>query len=221
MAWRLDGKYFESCSCDAICPCTWSAFTARATLDRCRALLAYHVQSGEIDGVDVSGLSFALFLDTPPVMSEGNWRVGVFLDEAASDAQTEQLGAVLSGQAGGPPAVLAPLIGEMLGVEKAPIIYSEDGRGHHVRIGDNIDVGVEDFVALEGQDPVRLTNVFHPSNTTLTVASVEAKSAPLKERGGAMSLREASLWPRRPPVRATRASSWLRRASSKRRGARL
>src|SRR5271165_5879910 len=108
-------------------PRSWSALTAKATLDRCRALLAYHVESGEINGVDVSGLSFALFLDTPPVMSEGNWRVGVFLDETASDSQAAQLGTVLSGQAGGPPAMLGPLIGEMLGVEKAPIAYSEDG----------------------------------------------------------------------------------------------
>ena len=170
MAWRLQGTYFESCSCDAVCPCTWSGLTAKATLDRCRALLTYHVDSGEIDGVDVSGLSFALFLDTPPVMSEGNWRVGVYLDDAASDSQAEQLGAVLSGQLGGPPATLGPLISEMLGVEKAPIKYSEDGRGHHVRIGDAVDVGVEDFVVPGGQDPVRLTNVFHPSNSTLTVA---------------------------------------------------
>jgi hypothetical protein len=170
MAWRLDGQYFESCSCDAVCPCTWSALTAEATLDRCRALLAYHIESGEVDGVDVSGLSFALFLDTPPVMATGDWRVGVYLDEAASDAQTEQLGAVLSGQRGGPPAMLGPLIGEMLGVERARIAFSEDGRGHRVTIGDAIDVGVEDFVAIEGHDPVRLTNVFHPSNTTLTVA---------------------------------------------------
>ena len=170
MAWRLDGTYFESCSCDEICPCTWSALTAKATLDRCRALLAYHVDSGEIDGVEVSGLSFALFLDTPPVMAEGNWRVGVYLDDAASDSQAEKLGALLSGQLGGPPAMLVPLIGEMLGVEKLPITYSDDGRGHRVRIGDAVVVGVEDFVALEGQDPVRLTNVFHPSNTTLTVA---------------------------------------------------
>jgi hypothetical protein len=174
MAWRLDGTYFESCSCDAVCPCTWSALTAEATLDRCRALLAYHVRSGQIDGVDVSGLSFALFLDTPPVMSAGNWRVGVYLDDAASDAQAEQLGAVLSGQRGGPPAMLAPLIGEMLGVEIARITFTEDGRGHHVRIGDAVEVGVEDFVALEGQDPVQLTNVFHPSNTTLTVSPATA-----------------------------------------------
>ena len=174
MAWRLDGTYFESCSCDEICPCTWSAFTAAATLDRCRALLAYHVESGEIDGVDVSGLNFALFLDTPPVMSEGNWRVGVYLDEAASDSQAERLGAVVSGQLGGPLAMLAPLIGEMLGVERAPISYRDDGRGHHVRIGDGVDLGVEDFVAIEGHDPVQLANVFHPSNTTLTVAPARA-----------------------------------------------
>jgi hypothetical protein len=174
MAWRLEGTYFESCSCDAVCPCTWSALTAKATLDRCRALLAYHVDSGEINGVAVSGLSFALFLDTPPVMSEGNWRVGVYLDDGASDSQAEQLGAVLSGQLGGPPAILTPLIGEMLGLEKAPITYTEDGRGHHVRIGGAVDVGVEDFVAIDGHDPVQLTNVFHPSNTTLTVAPARA-----------------------------------------------
>jgi hypothetical protein len=174
VAWQLKGTYFESCSCDAVCPCTWSAMTAKATLDRCRALLAYHVESGQIDDVDVSGLNFALFLDTPPVMSQGDWRVGVYLDDTATDSQIEQLGTVLSGQAGGPPAMLAPLIGEMLGVEKTRITYDEDDRGHHVRIGDDIDVGVEDFVALDGQDPVRLTNVFHPSNTTLTVAPANA-----------------------------------------------
>jgi hypothetical protein len=174
MAWKLDGTYFESCSCDTICPCTWSALTAKATLDRCRALLGYHVQSGEIDGVNVSGLNFALFLDTPPVMAEGNWRVGVFLDAAADDNQAQALGGVLSGQQGGPPAMLGPLIGEMLGVERARIEFGEDGRSHQIQIGDGIKVRVEDFVAIEGQDPVRLTNVFHPSNTTLTVAPAKA-----------------------------------------------
>ena len=174
MAWQLDGTYFESCSCDEVCPCTWSAFTAEATLDRCRALLAYHIESGDINGVDVGGLSFALFLDTPPVMSTGNWRVGVNLDDAASDAQAEQLGALLSGQLGGPPAMLGPFIGEMLGVEKTRIAFRDDGRTHHVAIGDAVVLGVEDFVAIEGQDPVQLTNVLHPSNTTLTVAPARA-----------------------------------------------
>lgn len=170
MPWQMNGTYFESCSCDTICPCTWSAFTARATQDRCLALLAYHVGSGEIDGVDVGGLGFALFIDSPPVMNDGGWRVGIFLDEAASDGQAECLSRVLSGQSGGPPAMLAPLIGEMLGVQKASITYAEDGGSHHVQIGDAVDLGVRDFVASEGGEPVRLTNVFHPSNTVLTVS---------------------------------------------------
>ena len=181
MAWSLTGTYFESCSCDAVCPCTWSAFTSKATLDRCRALLTYHVDKGDIDGVDVGGLNFALFLDTPPVMIEGNWRVGVFLDEAASQEQANHFGAVLSGQQGGPPAMLVPLIGEMLGVEPARFEFEEDGRGHHVRIGSSVDLSVEDFVAAPDGEPVQLVNVLHPSNTTLTVAP--AKSAVLSTFG--------------------------------------
>jgi hypothetical protein len=170
MSRRLEGTYFESCSCDAICPCTWSAFTARATLDRCRARLTCHVTAGEIDGVDVSGLNFALVPDTPPVMAEGNWRAGVYLDDTVSDSQAERPGAVRSGQLGGVPAMLGPPIGDTLGGKKTQTEYRDDGRGHHVRIGDGIEVGAEDFVARDNPAPVQLTNVFHPSSTTLTVA---------------------------------------------------
>jgi hypothetical protein len=170
----MEGRYFETCSCDAVCPCTWSGLTAKATLDRCRALLAYHIDDGEIDGVDISGLTFALFLDTPPVMSEGDWRVGVFLDADASDEQAGKLGEVLGGQAGGPPAMLGPLIGEMLGVERVPIEYREDGRVHAVRVGDAAELTVEDFAVGDNEEPVKLVNVFHPSNTTLTVAPATA-----------------------------------------------
>jgi hypothetical protein len=170
MAWHFEGTYFESCSCDEICPCTWSALTAKATLDRCRALLAFHIADGEIDGVDVSDLNFALFLDTPPVMSDGGWRVGVYLDERANDEQAGKLGEVIAGQAGGTPAMLTPLIGELLGIERLPISYSEEGRVHRLQIGDAAELTVEDFVAGGLEEPVQLTNVFHPSNTTLTVA---------------------------------------------------
>lgn len=170
MAWRMEGTYFESCNCDMLCPCTWSAFTAPATNERCGVVLAYHVDSGEVDDVDVSGLSFALVVDAPQVMSEGGWRAGVYLDSAASSAQAEKLTAVVSGSLGGPPAVLTPLIGEMLGVESAPIDYSDDGATHRLRIGDAVAIEVEDLTVGDLPEPVRLTNVFHPSNTTLTLA---------------------------------------------------
>jgi hypothetical protein len=170
MAWTLEGTYFENCSCTAVCPCTWSGTTWPATSDRCNAMLAFHIDRGDIEGVDVSGLSFGMVLDTPKLMAEGNWRVGVLMDAGASAHQAGKLGAVLGGELGGPPAMLAPLIGEMMGVESVDIDYREDGRRHQVRFGDLVDMEVEDFVADDFEEPVRLTGVFHPAATTLTVA---------------------------------------------------
>jgi hypothetical protein len=171
MAWRFEGTYFENCSCDMICPCTHSGFSMPADYERCRVLLAFHIDSGDVDGVDVSDLGFAMFVDTPPVMADGNWRMGLFLDDAASPSQAEKLGAVLSGGHGGPPAMLGPLIGEMLGVESVAISYSNDGRHHRVQIGDGIDIEVEDYIPPGSEAaPVQLTNIVHPANTTLTVA---------------------------------------------------
>lgn len=176
MAWRLEGTYFESCSCDAICPCTWSALTAKATNERCNALLAFHVNSGDVEGVDVSGLSFGMLLDTPQLMSDGNWRVGAFLDAAGSEEQQGALGRVVSGELGGPPAMLGPLIGEMIGVQVVPITFEESGGTHRVQIGDDVAVEVAEFTALEGGSPVVLDNVFHPAASTLTVAPATKSS---------------------------------------------
>ena len=145
MSWRLDGTYFETCSCDVICPCT-ASLANPATHDRCNVTLVFHVTDGEVDSTDVSGLTVAAIADTPKVMSEGGWRLGVFIDGAASDEQAEKLGAVFGGQLGGPMEALGPLVGENLGVERAPIEVREDGLRHSVKIGDAVDFEVEDVV---------------------------------------------------------------------------
>src|SRR6201997_3393994 len=133
MSWKLEGSYFETCSCNVVCPCT-ASLALGATRDRCRVTLVFNVKDGQIEGTDVSGLTVAAVADTPKVMSEGDWRLGVFIDAAASDEQAEKLGAVFSGALGGPMAGLGPLIGENLGVERAPIQVSEDGLRHAVKI---------------------------------------------------------------------------------------
>jgi len=76
MAWRLEGTYFDNCNCDMVCPCTTSALTVAADNDRCRVVLAWHIDSGEIEGVDVSNLTVVVLADTPQLMADGNWRVG-------------------------------------------------------------------------------------------------------------------------------------------------
>ncbi len=171
MAWRLEGTYFENCSCDMVCPCTTSGLTMPADAERCRVVLVFHVDSGEVEGVDVSGLSVAVLADAPQVMADGNWRVGMFMDEDATQEQADKLGAVFSGQLGGPMEALSGLIGENLGVEVAPIEYADDGRRHRVRIGDFAEIEIEDFVPPQTPEGevYKLTNILHFVNSTLNI----------------------------------------------------
>ena len=174
MAWNLAGTFYENCSCDAICPCTWSNMTRPATNDDCRAALLFDVASGDVDGVDVSGTSVLMVIQTPPMMLEGNWRAGLVIDDAASDAQVEALSGVFSGAMGGPPGALAPLIGEFLGVDRLPVSIASDGNRHHVVVGDVADYQLAKQVTAEGEQ-VQLTNiVVHPASATLDVAHADS-----------------------------------------------
>jgi len=143
-----------------------------ATYDFCRVTLVFNIREGQVDGTDIAGRRVAAIADTPKVMTEGNWRLGVFIDERASEEQFDKLVQVFSGQLGGPMAALGPLIGEMLGVERAAIDVSEDGLRHSVRVGDVIDFEIEDIVpfGVETGEPVRFAGMFHPVGSDLTMA---------------------------------------------------
>src|SRR5262245_38938844 len=171
MAWKLEGTYFETCSCNVVCPCT-ASFALGADNDYCRVTLVFNILDGEVEGTDVSALKVVAIADAPKVMTDGNWRLGVFIDSAASDEQAAKLGAVFGGQLGGPMAALGPLVGENLGVERAPIEVREEGLRHGVTIGDAIDFEIEDVVpfGVETGEPARLTGIFHPAGSELTIA---------------------------------------------------
>jgi hypothetical protein len=174
MSWNLKGSYVETCSCELMCPCNLS-LDHGATYDYCRVTLVFDIREGEIEGTDIAGLKIAAIADTPKVMTEGNWKLGVFVDERATDEQTDKLVKVFTGQLGGPMAGVAPLVGEMLGVERARIEVTDDGHRHSVRIGDGIDFEVEDIVpfGVETGRPVRFDGMFHFVGSDLTMA--EAK----------------------------------------------
>jgi hypothetical protein len=182
VAWSLKGSYVETCSCDLMCPCNLS-FDHGATYDYCRVTLFFAIRDGQIDGTDVGGRTVAAIVDSPKVMTDGNWRLGMFVDDGADDEQVEKLTAVFGGQLGGPMAGLAPLVGELLGVERAPIEVVNDGLRHSVRIGDAIDFEIEDIVpfGIETGEPVRLAGMFHPAGSVLTAA--EAKRSRISAFG--------------------------------------
>jgi hypothetical protein len=145
--------------------------------------LVFNIREGSVEGTDVAGCKIALIADTPKVMTDGNWRVGVFIDDAASEDQFDQLVELFSGQLGGPMAGLAPLIGEMLGVERATIRIEDDGLRHSVQVGNMIDFEIEDIVpfGVESGVPVRFSGMFHPVGSDLTMA--EAKRSRINAFG--------------------------------------
>ena len=171
MAWNLEGSYAETCSCELVCPCTVS-LDHGATYDYCRATLAFDIREGEVDGTDVRGRRVVTIIDTPKVMTDGNWRLGMFVDDQADDEQFDKLVKVFGGQLGGPMGALAPLVGEIVGVDRAPIEIRHDALRHSVRVGDAIDFEIEDIVPFGKEDgrPVRFDGAFHPVAPNLTMA---------------------------------------------------
>ena len=174
MAWNLTGSYVETCSCELMCPCNLS-FDHGATYDFCRVTLVFNIREGQIDGTDIAGLRVAAIADTPKVMTEGNWRLGVFVDDQASDDQADKLVKVFTGQLGGPMAGLAPLVGDLLGVERVPIDVQDDGVRHSVKIGDVIDFEIKDIVPFGVEDghTVKFDGMFHPVAPDLTMAEAQ------------------------------------------------
>jgi hypothetical protein len=155
MTFSVKGEYFEACTCDVSCPCVW---LQPATQDKCDVLLAWHVTEGQKDGVDLAGLNAVLAVRSPKQMTDGGWKVALYLDNRADAEQSEALGAVFSGGAGGHLAGLGPLIGEVVGVAPAAISFTRDGRGFSASVEGVYSAEVEELVGMDGSGPGVISN---------------------------------------------------------------
>jgi hypothetical protein len=165
MAWKLEGTYLENCNCDLACPCSISFFEQPADNERCLAAFFFHVESGDADGVDLGGLTVGVVVDGPQAMADGNWRVGVLMDESATEEQAQKLGAIFGGQAGGPMEPVAGLVGENLGVETVPIEFTRENGRVYAKAGDAVEVELETLVLGEGEEPLRISGLAFPTST--------------------------------------------------------
>jgi hypothetical protein len=149
--WELSGDYFENCNCDGVCPCLVSAgppMTARPTQGTCDVALAFHVNKGKYGDLSLDSLNVVVAVHTPGAMGEGNWTLAAYIDARADDRQTEALGAIFSGAAGGPMAIFAPLVATNLGAKKVAIDYAVNGRKRTVAIPDVMTMAVEPLPTL-------------------------------------------------------------------------
>lgn len=168
--WRINGDYFEACSCDFVCPCPTSGLAAPPTKGACDAGLVFQVSRGQYGSTTLDGLSFAVLLHTPGPMIAGNWTVGLVLDERGSHEQREALTTIASGQAGGPMAALGPLIGRLGGAEAKPITIAKDGMRRSVSIPGILDIAIEGVTGANPGEPIYFDNVGHPAASRLALA---------------------------------------------------
>jgi hypothetical protein len=168
--WQISGEYFEACSCDSVCPCPTSGLTARPTRGSCDAGLVFRIDRGQYDDTRLDGLSFAVLLHTPGPMIQGDWTVGLVVDERAAAPQREALTAIASGQVGGPMAALGPLVGRFAGAEARPITIEQAGMRHAVSIPDVLDFAVEGIPGARSDEPIYFDNVGHPAASRLALA---------------------------------------------------
>ena len=137
MSYEVEGRLLEVCTCAVVCPC-WVGLDPDG--GKCDSALAWGIDKGTIEGIDVSGLTVALSVHIPGnVLTPASWKAAVFVDDRSTDEQQAALLKVFTGQAGGAIADLAGLIGEVVAVERAPITFTVEGGKGMLRIGDVAD----------------------------------------------------------------------------------
>jgi hypothetical protein len=157
MAYSLEGRLLEVCTCKAVCPCWVGEDPDNGT---CDGSLAWHIDKGTIDGVDVSGLTLGAVAHIPGNVLKGNWKAVVYVDDKASKAQEEALLAVWTGKKGGPVADMAQLIGEVAAVERVPIKFDvQQGKGQ-VRMGAAMAADIEPLRGPDGKETSLVDSAF-------------------------------------------------------------
>lgn len=169
--WHIRGDYFETCSCDYLCPCIFTNMTAMPTDGVCKVAIVLDIAEGRYGDTRLDGVAFvsAAMVDGP--MADGNWTLGLIIDEGASDAQVDAIGRICSGDEGGPMALMAPLVGTFAGIERAPIAIERRDMGFSITAGDLLSHGAEGVPSLpDPSETIMIDNTGHPANKRLHLA---------------------------------------------------
>ncbi len=156
--WALKGELFLNCSCELFCPCVVSLGAHPPTEGHCHAWMAIAIDEGNFEGEDLSGLNVGLLVDIPGRMGEGNWRVGAYVDERASEAAYNGLLQIFSGAAGGTTGLFTMLVSEIIGAERAPVEIIRDGKKRAIKIGRKISGEIEMIDGASPDHPVMISN---------------------------------------------------------------
>jgi hypothetical protein len=169
--WALSGDYLETCSCNFVCPCVASNLQDRPTHGWCKAALLFDVKRGHYGQVSLDNLPVAVVGYIPGPLVEGNWTVGLIIDERANAEQRDALTSILTGKAGGPMERFSPLVGTFAGVETGAIQLEKTGMKFSFSIPGILDQAAEGVGGGANPDePLYVDNNLHWANTRLGLA---------------------------------------------------
>jgi len=171
-SWQVGGQYYETCSCDFVCPCVPGQMAVSPSKGSCTFAMAFQIERGSYGAVPLDGLGFIVLGFTPEAMGKGNWSVGVIADERASAEQRDAITAIASGAAGGPMSALSGLVGKLLGVESAPIHFDRNGARWSVKASSLVDMAAEGAKGINpnATEPLFLDNTGHPAADRFALA---------------------------------------------------
>jgi hypothetical protein len=149
MSWRIRGTYFESCNCDAICPCRRidGVPGGSSTHGICMGVLSWLIEEGAADGVDLSGLPVALALRYSDDEPGSPWTWILYLDERADDEQRSALEGIFTGRLGGDAGSHFPWAwkaSELVAVRPVEIDIDHTRTRQRLRIRDRVSVRIRD-----------------------------------------------------------------------------
>ena len=168
--WNIEGSYFETCNCEAACPCV---FLSPPTEGDCTVIVAWHIQSGSLGQVSLDGLNAASAAHSPGNMSQVKWKVALYLDSRAKPEQRDALTQIFSSQAGGHFAALANHIGEVAGIRSAAIDYQASGKTRSLKIEGIADAEIQG-IAGQGNGEVKIATM--PLSTVPGEPAIVARS---------------------------------------------
>jgi len=178
MGYDIEGRLLEVCTCNVLCPC-WVG--ENPDYKTCDTTIAWGIETGTIEGVDVSGLTLAVSAHIPNnILEPKSWTAAVFVDDKSSDEQQAVLLKLFTGQLGGAVADLAGLIGEVVAVERVPITFSVQGGNGRLALGDLVEADMAPFVGATGKPTTLAETVF----STIPGSPVYASKASKYRRDG-------------------------------------
>lgn len=152
--WSMRADYVETCNCDYGCPCNFNGFP---TYGFCRALVLFHIRTGNYRNVKLDGLDVVYAGSWPKAIHEGNGTMQLFITKKTNENQRKALVNIFSGQAKGegPFAVFAPTIKYLLEPQFVDVKVKIDGKKSSFSVPSIMDVQLENFkspVTGEEQD---------------------------------------------------------------------